>query len=146
MGLVGLAVFAVAGIAAAQVAASAQVTGADRVLLLQAKRFEGSFKFSGGDTEIKLTDNSADWTINSGTTKYTAALAPKAGKPDRATFQLDGKTIEGKAEIEGKTLSFEFTVDKTKYVFKLTLSGRNEGDLSVKKGDTALVTGTLKRA
>ncbi len=148
MGLIGLAVFAVAGVAAAQAAASsnAQVTGADRVLLLQAKRFEGSYKFTGGDTEIKLTDNTADWTVTSGTTKYTTALAPKTGKPDRATFQLDGKTIEGKATIEGKTLTLEFTVDKTKYLFKLTLSGRNEGDLSVKKGDTALVSGTLKRA
>lgn len=144
MGLLGLAVFAIAGIAAAQ--AAAQVSGADRVLLLQAKRFEGTFKLPDGESVIKIGDNSADWTITSGKTKLTAALAPKQGKPDRATFELDGKTIEGKAEIEGKTLTMEFTVEKTKYLFKLVLSGRNEGDLSVKKGDTSLVSGSLKRS
>jgi hypothetical protein len=141
LGLTGLAVLAVAGYAAAQA-----LSGADRVLLLQAKRFEGTYKLPSGESKFKVGDNSADWTVSSGTNNLSVALAPKAGKPDRATFTLEGKTIEGKAEIEGKVLTMTFTVEKTTYVFKLTLSNRTEGEISVKKGDTSLVSGAVKRS
>jgi hypothetical protein len=141
LGLIGLAVLAVAGYAAAQA-----LSGADRVLLLQAKRFEGTYKLPNGESSIKVDDKTADWKVTSGSTELSASLAPKAGKPDRATLSLDGKTIEGKAEIEGKALTMTFTVEKTTYVFKLTLSGRSEGELSVKKGDVSLVSGAVKRS
>jgi len=141
LGLIGLAVLAVAGYAAAQA-----LSGADRVLLLQAKRFEGTYKLASGESTIKVDDKTADWTVESGSTKLSASLAPKVGKPDRATLTLDGKTVEGKAEIEGKVLTMTFTVEKTTYVFKLTLNNRTEGEMSVKKGDTALVSGAVKRS
>ncbi|RYG20794.1 hypothetical protein EON82_19850 [bacterium] len=141
LGLVGLAVLAVAGFAAAQA-----LSGADRILLLQAKRFEGTYKVPNGESSIKVDDKTAEWTISSGTNKLNVALAPKEGKPDRATMELDGKKVEGKAEIEGKTLTMEFTVDKTKYVFKLSLQNRTDGEISVKKGDATLVSGAVKRS
>jgi len=141
MGLIALAIFTVMGVAMAQT-----LSAADRILLLQAKRFEGSYKLPSGETSVKVTDTTADFKVKSGTTDLAAAIAPKEGKPNRATLTLDGKTIDGKAGIEGKTLTFEFVDGKTKYVIKLVLSGRNEGDLSVKKDDTALVSGSFKRA
>jgi hypothetical protein len=141
LGLIGLAVLAVAGYAAAQA-----LTGADRVLLLQAKRFEGSYKLPSGESSIKIGDNAAEWKVSSGTTDLSASIAPKVGKPDRATLSLEGKTIEGKAEIEGKTLTMTFTLEKTTYVFKLILSNRTEGELSVKKGDVSLISGAVKRS
>ena len=140
IGLIGLAVFAVASFAAAQA-----MSTADRVLLLQAKRFEGTFRLPTGETKLKVDEDSADWTVASGTTNLAAALAPKSGKPNRATLNLDGRTIEGKAAIEGRTLTFEFVDGKTNYRIVIALSGRNEGDLSVKKDDTALVAGSFKR-
>ncbi len=141
MGLIGLALFALAGMAAAQVAGAA-----DRFLLLQAKRFEGTFKLPSGETSLKLTEQTADWAVESGATKLKAALAPLAGKPSRATLDLDGRTIEGKADIEGKTLTFEFKDGKIVYKIKFTLTGRNEGELTVEKDDAKLVSGALKRA
>lgn len=147
-GLIGLAVLAVAGIAVAQAAPSGQATlsAADRVLLLQAKRFEGTYKLSSGETKIKVNENDATIAIDSGANKLKAALAPQPGKPSRATFDLNGKTIDGKANIEGKTLTLEFVDGKITYKFKITLTGRNEGELSVMKGDQTLVSGPLKRA
>ena len=141
MGLIGLAVLALAGFAAAQAAGAA-----DRLLLLQAKRFEGSYRLPSGETSLRLTDATADWSVVSGSTSLKAALAPLAGKPSRATLSLDGRTVEGKAEIEGKTLTFSFQDGKTAYKIQLTLTGRNEGELSVEKGGETLVAGAVKRA
>lgn len=138
--LVALALLG-AGFAAAQT-----IGAADRVLLLQAKRFEGSYKLPTGETSVKVGDNGADWKLASGTTNLAASLAPAAGKPDRATLSLDGRTLVGKATIDGKVLTMEFPDGKTVYRIRLTLSGRNEGDLKVTKDDTTLVAGALKRA
>lgn len=129
-----------AGFAAAQT-----IGAADRVLLLQAKRFEGSYKLPTGDTSVKVGNDTADWKVASGGTSLAAALAPAAGKPDRATLTVDGKTLQGKAAIDGKTLTMEFADGKVVYRIKLTLSGRNEGDLKVTKDDATLVAGALKR-
>lgn len=141
LALIGLLVLAVAGFAAAQTAGAA-----DRLLLLQAKRFEGSYKIPGGETAVKMNDVTADWTVEAGDTKIKAALAPLAGKPSRATLSLDGRTVEGKATIEGRTLTMEFQDGKTAYKFKLTLTGRNEGEIEIKKDEKSLVSGAIKRA
>lgn len=141
MGLIGLALFALAGIVAAQ-----SLAAADRVLLLQAKRFEGTYKLSSGETTLKMNDSDAEWKIESGAITLKAALAPQAGKPHRATLNVDGRTVEGKAEIEGRTLTMEFKDGKTAYVLKLTLTGRNDGEIEAKKDEKALVSGTIKRA
>jgi hypothetical protein len=140
LALIGLLLLAVAGFAAAQAAGAA-----DRLLLLQAKRFEGSYKIPGGETAVKMNDATADWTVEAGDTKMKAALAPLAGKPSRATLSLDGRTVEGKATIEGRTLTMEFQDGKTAYKFKLALTGRNEGEIEVKKDGKSLVSGAIKR-
>ena len=141
LGLLGLAVFAVAGFSAAQAASAA-----DRVLLLQAKRFEGTFRLSSGETKLKVGDDSAKCSLSSVTTNLTAALAPKAGRPDRATLTVDGRTIEGKVAIEGRTLTFDFTDRGATYRIVMALSGRNEGKVSVTKDKTTLVTDSITRA
>ena len=140
MGLVGLAMFAMASFVAAQA-----VSAADRVLLLQAKRFEGTYKLDGGETKLKVGDDSATWSVDSGSTKLSAALEPKAGKSDRATLNVDGRTVEGKATISGKVLTFTFNDKTTTYLITFSLSGRNEGDLSVMKNDSTLLAGAIKR-
>ncbi len=139
--LIGLALLALAGAAMAQA-----VGAADRVVLLQAKRFEGTFKLAAGEMALKFGEATGDWKITSGETKLAAALEPKPGKPDRATLSLDGRTVEGTATVEGKTLTLEFKDGKTAYVFKLTLSGRNEGEIKVTKNDATLVASAFKRA
>ncbi len=141
LGLIGLASFAIVGFAAAQA-----IGAADRVLLLQAKRFEGAYKLPTGVTSVKVGDDTADWSLASGTTSLEAALAPASGKPSRATLRVDGRTVEGKAAIEGRTLTMEFQDGKTAYKIKLVLTGRNDGDLSVTKNDTIVVSGTIRRA
>ena len=143
MGLLGLTVLAAASMAAAQ---RAMPFAADRVLVLQAKRFEGSFKLPTGTTSVTVGEETADLSVVSGPTSLSASIAPQAGKPNRATLSVDGRTVEGKAAIEGKTMTFDFVDGKTSYRIRLTLSGRNEGDLSVTKNDVALVSGSLKRA
>lgn len=141
MGLLGLALLAMAGFAAAQ-----GIAAADRVLLLQAKRFEGSYTLPSGETSVRVGDSTADWSVASGATSLSASLAPAAGKPGRATLSVEGRTVEGKATVDGKTLTFDFVDGKTAYRIRLTLSGRNEGDLSVTKNDASLVAGAIKRA
>jgi hypothetical protein len=141
LGLIGLAALAFAGFAAAQVA-----SGADRILLLQAKRFEGTYALPSGNTTIKVGDTTADWSVASGGTNLTAAIAPQTGQPDRATLSIDGRTVIGKAAIEGRTLTFDFVDGKTIYRIRLSLSGRNEGDLNIQKNASVLVAGALKRA
>lgn len=143
LGLLGLAAFAVVGFAAAQTQA---IGAADRVLLLQAKRFEGAYKLPAGVTSVKVGDDTADWSLASGSTSLDAALAPAPGKPTRATLKVDGRTVEGKANIEGRVLTMEFQDGKTAYKIKFALTGRNEGDLTVTKNDATLVSGTLHRA
>ena len=143
MGLLGLTVLAVVGMAAAQ---RAQPFASDRVLLLQAKRFEGSFKLASGETGVTVGDASADLRVAVGATNLMASIAPEAGKPNRATLSIDGRTVEGKAAIEGKTMTFDFVDGKSAYRIRLTLSGRNEGELSVTKNDASLVSGAIKRA
>ena len=141
LGFAGLASLAIVGFAGAQA-----IAAADRVLLLQAKRFEGAYKLSTGVTSVKVGDDTADWSLASGTTSLAAALAPAPGKPARATLNVEGRTVEGKAAIEGRVLTMEFQDGKTAYRIKLTLSGRNEGDLRVTRNDAILVAGTIRRA
>ena len=137
----------VLGLVAAVGLAGAQSVGAaDRVLLLQAKRFEGTYKLAQGETVVKIGDDKGDWKLDSGGTKFAVALAPQSGKPDHATLDLDGRKVEGTASIDGKTLTLEFKDGKTAYKFKLTLSGRNDGDLKVTKDEATLVASTFKRA
>ena len=141
MGLIGLTVLAFAGFAAAQA-----ISALDRALLVQSKRFEGSYKLPSGGTSFKLSDDKADLELESGGTKLKAALAPKAGKASRATLDLDGRTVEGKAEIEGRTLTLTFEDGKTTYKITLSLTARDAGDLKVEKGDKTLVSGPIRRA
>ncbi|GEM_PF-4928469 len=141
MGLIGLTVLAFAGFAAAQT-----ISALDRALLVQSKRFEGSYKLSSGETSFKLTDEKADFEVDAGDTKLKAALAPKAGKASRATLDLDGRTVEGKAEIEGRTLTLTFEDGKTTYKITLSLTARDAGDLKVEKGDKTLVSAPIRRA
>ena len=143
MGLFGLVAVAMAGYASAQKAQP--FSAADKVVLLQAKRFEGSFRLDSGETSVQVGEESADWKVKSGATDLSGKLAPIAGRSSRALLNVDGRTVEGTASIEGKALTMEFTDGKIVYRVRFLLSGRNDGEVNVTKGGATLVSGAFKR-
>ena len=144
VGLTGLVLVAMASVAMAQRAQP--FAASEKVVLLQAKRFEGNFKLADGDSSLTVGDESAPWRLHSGGKSYSGTLAPKTDKPNRATLDVDGRTVEGTVAIEGKTLTMEFIDGKTVYRYRIALTGRNDGEVSLTKDGATLVSGTIKRA
>lgn len=144
MGLTGLVLAAMAGLVVAQKAQP--FAASEKVVLLQAKRFEGRFKLSNGESNLTVGDVTAPWKLTAGEKSYSGSLAPRSEKPNRATLDIDGRTVEGTASVEGKTLTMEFVDGKTTYRYRLALTGRNDGEVSLTKDGETLVSGTIKRA
>ena len=144
MGLTGCVLVAMAGVAVAQRAQP--FAASEKVILLQAKRFEGTFKLSTGESNLTVGDESASWRLSSGSASYSGKISPESGKANHATLEIDGRNFEGTASVEGRTLTMEFTDGKTTYRYRLALTGRNEGEVNLTKDGVTLVSGTVKRA